>query len=208
MFLENFEGSTETKRYRSSIMNFKQIADLTGTPYDKVLMKAIPHNEGWMRIRGTAKTADFYNVPGFWKYSRANRVYLRYAEVLLLYAETRFLLGDTTGPGLNALNQVRQRDELAPISALTLQAIKDERRAELYSEPERFFDLLRWGDAPTVLKDEGKKLYTLMAIDANGDPVVTAIDGPGQGWQEKYWFFPYPQAQIEANPNLHQNPGW
>ena len=208
MFLENFEGSTETKRYRSSIMNFKQIADLTGTPYDKVLMKAIPHNEGWMRIRGTAKTADFYNVPGFWKYSRANRVYLRYAEVLLMYAEVRFLLGDATGKGLDALNQVRQRDELAPISALTLQAIKDERRAELYSEPERFFDLLRWGDAPTVLKDEGKKLYTLMAIDANGDPVVTAIDGPGQGWQDKYWFFPYPQAQIEANPNLKQNPGW
>ena len=207
-FLENFEGSTETKRYRSSIMNFKQIADLTGTPYDKVLMKAIPHNEGWMRIRGTAKTADFYQVTGFWKYSKANRFYLRYAEVLLMYAEVSFLLGNTTGKGLDALNQVRQRDELAPISALTLQAIKDERRAELYSEPERFFDLLRWGDAPTVLKDEGKKLYTLMAIDANGDPVVTAIDGPGQGWQEKYWFFPYPQAQIEANPNLHQNPGW
>ncbi len=207
-FLERHEGGTETKRYRSSIMNFKQIAALTGTPYDKVLMKAIPHNEGWMRVRGTAKTADFYDVSGFWKYSRANRVYMRYAEVLLMYAEVRFLKGDATGKGLDALNQVRLRDGIAPIPALTLQAIKDERRAELYSEPERFFDLLRWGDAPTVLKDEGIKPYTLMAITAEGEPVVNVIDGPGQGWQEKYWFFPYPQAQIEANPNLKQNPGW
>lgn len=209
MFLENFEGSTETKRYRSTIMNFKQIADLTGTPYDKVLMKSIPHNEGWMRIRGNANADDFYNVTGFWKYSCANRVYMRYAEVLLMYAEARFLKdGDANGKGLDALNQVRLRDGIAPISALTLQAIKDERRAELYTSPERYFDLLRWGDAPTVLKDEGKKLYTLMAITAEGEPVVTAIDGPGQGWQDKYWFFPYPQAQIEANPNLKQNPGW
>lgn len=209
MFLENFEGSTETKRYRSTIMNFKQIADLTGTPYDKVLMKSIPHNEGWMRIRGNANADDFYNVTGFWKYTMANRVYMRYAEVLLMYAEARFLKdGDANGKGLDALNQVRLRDGIAPISALTLQAIKDERRAELYTSPERYFDLLRWGDAPTVLKDEGKKLYTLMAITAEGEPVVTAIDGPGQGWQDKYWFFPYPQAQIEANPNLKQNPGW
>ena len=209
MFLENFEGSTETKRYRSTIMNFKQIADLTGTPYDKVLMKSIPHNEGWMRIRGNANADDFYNVTGFWKYTCANRVYMRYAEVLLMYAEARFLKdGDANGKGLDALNQVRLRDGIAPISALTLQAIKDERRAELYTSPERYFDLLRWGDAPTVLKDEGKKLYTLMAITAEGEPVVTAIDGPGQGWQDKYWFFPYPQAQIEANPNLKQNPGW
>lgn len=209
MFLENFEGSTETKRYRSTIMNFKQIADLTGTPYDKVLMKSIPHNEGWMRIRGNANADDFYNVTGFWKYTMANRVYMRYAEVLLMYAEARFLKdGDANGKGLDALNQVRLRDGIAPVSALTLQAIKDERRAELYTSPERYFDLLRWGDAPTVLKDEGKKLYTLMAITADGEPVVTAIDGPGQGWQDKYWFFPYPQAQIEANPNLKQNPGW
>ncbi|MDO5443776.1 MAG: RagB/SusD family nutrient uptake outer membrane protein [Bacteroidia bacterium] len=209
MFLENFEGSTETKRYRSTIMNFKQIADLTGTPYDKVLMKSIPHNEGWMRIRGNANADDFYNVTGFWKYTMTNRVYMRYAEVLLMYAEARFLKdGDANGKGLDALNQVRLRDGIAPISALTLQAIKDERRAELYTSPERYFDLLRWGDAPTVLKDEGKKLYTLMAITAEGEPVVTAIDGPGQGWQDKYWFFPYPQAQIEANPNLKQNPGW
>ena len=209
MFLENHEGGTETPRYRSTIMNFKQIADLTGTPYDQVLMKAIPHNEGWMRRRGIAMTADFYNVTGFWKYSKANRFYLRYAEVLLMYAETRFLKdGDANGKGLAALNQVRQRDGLAPLGSLTMQAIKDERRAELYSEPERFFDLLRWGDAPTVLKDEGKKLYTLMEITADGEPVVNVIDGPGQGWQDKYWFFPYPQAQIEANPNLKQNPGW
>lgn len=209
MFLENFEGSTETKRYRSTIMNFKQIADLTGTAYDQVLKKSIPHNEGWMRIRGNAKTADFYNTTGFWKYSTANRVYMRYAEALLMYAEARFLKdADANGEGLKALNQVRTRDGIPTISALTLQAIKDERRAELYTSPERFFDLVRWGDAPTALKDAGKKLYTLMSIDADGEPVVNVIDGPGQGWQDKYLFFPYPQAQIEANPNLKQNPGW
>lgn len=208
-FLENYEGSTETKRFRSTIMNFKQIADLTGTPYNKVLLKSIPHNEGWMRVRGAAHNDDFYNVTGFWKYSKANRVYLRYAEALLLYAEARFLNdGDANGKGLAALNEVRQRDELAPLPALTMQAIKDERRAELYTAPERFFDLIRWGDAPIVFKDAGKKLYTLVEITAAGDPVVKVIDGPGDGWQDKYLFFPYPQAQIEANPNLKQNPGW
>ena len=124
---------------------------------------------------------------------------LRYAEVLLMYAEAKFLVdNDADKSGLKALNEVRRRAQIPELASMTYQDIKDERRAELFCEQERFFDLVRWGDAPTVLANKGKKL----------EWNVVEEDGPGKGWQDKYNLLPFPFEQISANPNLKQNPGW
>ena len=61
-------------------------------------------------------------------------------------------------------------------------AVKQERRAEFAMEFERFFDLVRWGDALSVL-------------------------GP-LGYQNKHRFYPIPTSALNSNPNLVQNPEW
>ena len=171
----------------------------------------IYHNAGYFTYRGIGFNDDFYNAnPPFWKWSKANAPMLRYAEVLLLYAEAKFLVdGDADKSGLKALNEVRRRAQIPELASMTYQDIKDERRAELFCEQERFFDLVRWGDAKTVLANKGKKQYIFHGYKP-GTTVwdVEEVDGPGKGWQDKYEFLPFPFEQVSANRNLTQNPGW
>ena len=212
-FLEAHEGGIEKPRFKSTIHTYEQILAMDypegATPGIKEGRK-IDHNEGYFTYRGVAYISDLYDVPGFGKYSMTNAALLRYAEVLLLYAEAKFLVDkDADGTGLAALNEVRRRAQIDPVPALTYQIIKDERRAELFYEQERFFDLVRWGDAPTVLKDKGKKQYRFHGYKpGTTEWDIEVLDGPGHGWQDKYNLLPFPFEQISANPNLKQNPGW
>lgn len=98
---------------------------------------------------------------------------LRYADALLLNAEAKVRKGQN---GDAALNLVRVRAGLAPISGATLTQILDERRAEMACEwwGERYNDLIRTGQAATVL--------------------------PGFSADKAY--LPVPQSQIDLNPNL------
>ena len=211
-FLEAHEGGIEKPRFKSTIHTYEQVLamDYAEGKTPGVLPKGICHNEGYFTYRGIAFISDFYDIPGFWKYSRTNAAMLRYAEVLLLYAEAKFLVdNDADGSGLAALNEVRRRAQIPEVSALTYQIIKDERRAELFYEQERYFDLVRWGDAPEALKNKGKKLYKFYGYKpGTTDWNIEVIDGPGSGWQDKYNLLPFPFEQISANPNLKQNPGW
>ena len=61
-------------------------------------------------------------------------------------------------------------------------AIKQERRVEFGMEYERFFDLVRYGDAINVLG--------------------------GNGYQNKHRYYPIPTSALNSNPNLVQNPEW
>lgn len=115
-----------------------------------------------------------------------NQRVLRYADVLLMAAECMNEAGNgATGVGL--VNQVRARVGLSALT-YTTQAqlrtdIKKERRAELGLEGERFFDLVRWGDALSVL-------------------------GP-LGYQARCNYYPIPQPEIDkSNGVLIQNPLW
>ncbi len=211
-FLEAHEGGIEKPRFKSTIHTYEQVLamDYAEGKTPGVLPKGICHNEGYFTYRGIAFLSDFYDIPGFWKYSRTNAAMLRYAEVLLLYAEAKFLVdNDADGSGLEALNEVRRRAQIPEVSALTYQIIKDERRAELFYEQERYFDLVRWGDAPEVLKNKGKKLYKFYGYKpGTTEWNIEVIDGTGSGWQDKYNLLPFPFEQTSANPNLKQNPGW
>jgi hypothetical protein len=82
---------------------------------------------------------------------RQDTYIIRLADTYLMEAEA---LGATGARAQALLDAVRARVGL-PSVPVTMDAIKKERRAELAGEGHRWFDLVRWGDAPTVLAGRG-----------------------------------------------------
>jgi len=127
-----------------------------------------------------------------------NKRMIRYADVLLFYAEIDFLLENTTGAGLDALNQVRQRVDMPSVDALTAEVIKHERDIELAYEFSRWFDLVRWSFDPAWGIDFAQ-------LDWGIDPdnsVIPFIKGKNE-------YLPIPLSEIDLNEGaLEQNPGW
>lgn len=107
---------------------------------------------------------------------------LRFAEVLLIKAEAAANLG---GDAATPLNQVRNRVNLASISNPTLEDIWKERRLELAFEHDRWFDLIRTGQAQQAMAADGK----------------TFIVG-------QHELFPIPNDQLNQTPDMTQNPNW
>ncbi len=116
---------------------------------------------------------------------------LRYADVLLMYAEA---INEQSGPAANAynaINQVRERAKLPDLTSGLSQAnfrdsVYRERRWEFVQEGQRWFDLARTGLLVNSIK-------TVKAKSAVSD---------------KDNLFPIPQAEINVNSKLTQNPGW
>ena len=212
-FLAQHEGSVDKPRFKSTIHTYEQVLEMDYadgvTPGVK---SAVYSNAGYFTFRGVGFLSEAYEgtSPPFWKWYKVNTPMLRYAEVLLLYAEAKFLVDkDADGSGLKALNEVRRRAQIPELASMTYQDIKDERRAELFCEQERYFDLVRWGDAPTVLANKGKTNYIFHGYKpGTTEWDVEAVPGSGKGWQDKYNLLPFPYEQTSANPNLDQNTGW
>ncbi len=152
---------------------------------------------------------DFYDVNVI--HSKINWPGMRYAEVLLLYAEACVQSGTKTDLGLAAINEIRLRAGLDNLPSYTLQDLKDEKRAELAYEGERFLDLVRWGDAPAALATRGFTMYNFYGyVEGTTDYNVTEM-----GVQDAVGFqsgrdelFPFPYNERLLNPNLGQNTGW
>lgn len=151
-------------------------------------------------------------------FTKANWPGMRYSEVLLNYAEACMLSNSKLAEGLAALNEVRSRAGLDPLPSLTLQAVKDEKRAELVLEGNRFLDLIRWGDAPTELNDRGLENHSFLGyVDGtdveNGTPAdyniqVEPVQGSEGFITGRDELFPFPYTELLLNENLVQNPGW
>ena len=118
-----------------------------------------------------------------------NIKYLRFAEVILMKAEALNELGQTTD-AIVLLNQIRNRAGLANSTAVSQSdlrtAIWKERRVEMAFEHDRFFDLVRTGQAAAAFTIHGKNFVT-----------------------GKHEVFPLPQAFIDEAGGLStQNPGY
>lgn len=126
----------------------------------------------------------------------------RYADVLLLKAEALIMQG---APNLNAageiIDKIRVRAGLEKLSNATksnkeamVNALLKERRLELAFEAQRWFDLVRLGKVEEIMnsvfaKDTGRKARAYL-------------------FNENSYKLPIPQAVIDQNPNLVQNPGY
>ena len=109
-------------------------------------------------------------------------VFLRLADVILMRAEAAFRLGNTA-QALTDINAIRTRSGVAPLTAVTADAILAERGREFAWEGWRRNDMIRFG----TFSLERKFMKNL---------------------DKRRELFPIPQPRIDANPLLKQNPGY
>lgn len=110
---------------------------------------------------------------------------LKYSDILLIRAEAGFHIGQTS-EATDRVNEIRSRAGLDPLGTVTLENILKERRLEMAMEHDRWFDIVRTGQAVAAMAADGK----------------TFIPG-------KHEVFPVPQAQITASGGrLTQNNGY
>lgn len=160
-----------------------------------------------------------------------NYLVMRYAEVLLNYAEACLQTGDQA-EAKKYINMIQKRAGSKTISeTVDMDVLKKEKSYELWLEGCRWFDIMRWNDtkakdrltkAGTVVPHLFDKVFRAPKAD---DQNVTWEHGSAAnsrfyttntpetnfkvGFKEgKHEFFPYPQTVLDKNPNLQQNPGW
>jgi len=162
---------------------------------------------------------DQYLIKGSYWASSMNRIVFRYADVLLMRAEAYAQLGNTE-QAIQLVNQIRSRAATSTQMIANypntygvkiyitnykgsyskeeaVNIVKMERRLEFGMECERFFDLVRWGDASTVLNK-----YYAEEIDN------CAIYREAKFTANKDEYLPIPFAQISAsNGHYTQNIG-
>ena len=163
-----------------------------------------------------------------------NYVVMRYAEVLLNYAEACLNTGDQS-EAKKYINMIQERAGSKTISqTVDMDVLKREKSYELWLEGCRWFDVMRWKDTKAIerLKNVGSdcphlfdKLFRAPKADdrkvtwqhgteANSRFYTVSTSaakdaGFEVGFKEgKHEFFPYPQTVKDKNPNLEQNPGW
>jgi hypothetical protein len=111
---------------------------------------------------------------------------IRLAEMYLTRAEANFRAGTTVGATpLSDINRVRARAKLPALTSLTLPAILRERKLELAFEGFRLGDLKR-----------------------NQESTIDPVTGKVIPWNDNRLVLPIPLAEMNANPNLVQNPGY
>ena len=139
-------------------------------------------------------------------------IYLRYAEILLNYAEAQ---NEAVGPDAtvyDAINQIRERADMPDLPAGLSQsemreAIRRERQVELAFEEHRFYDVRRWMIA---METENEPAYGIN-ITKSGNTLTyerkVALDG--RKFEQKHYWLPIPRAEIQSSGNkLEQSPNY
>ncbi|XVJ67470.1 MAG: RagB/SusD family nutrient uptake outer membrane protein [Lacibacter sp.] len=152
---------------------------------------------------------------------------MRYADILLMYAEAKIELNEIDATVTNAINLVRSRGGL-PNATVNDQAtlrriVRNERVVEFAGEGIRLFDLRRWdiyekaNSGPVVGAASDPLVPPATPVfDANGIPDYTASVNQRIRFRNqtrnnnnpKYKLWPIPQFEIDANTNIKQNNGW
>lgn len=127
--------------------------------------------------------------------SSRNIPVLRYAEVLLIYAEALNEISGPTREAYEAIDKVRSRAGIEKLADIAPTLSKDEFRDSVFQErrKEFAFEYKRWFDLSRRGAD-----YFVKTLHAAGKPNA----------QAKHIHLPIPQRELDLNPNLKQNPDW
>lgn len=191
-------------------------------------------NSFWLAFKQVMRKADTDGNKYGDNIRLNNYVVMRYAEVLLNYAEACLQTGDQA-EAKRYINMIQERAGSKTISqTVDMDVLKKEKSYELWLEGCRWFDVMRWKDTKAIerLKNVGSdcphvfdKLFRAPKADdrkvtwEHGEEAnsrfytVSTSAAKDAGFDVgfkagKHEFFPYPQTVMDKNPNLEQNPGW
>jgi hypothetical protein len=135
----------------------------------------------------------------------------RLGEILLNYAEAAFEL-NKTDEALSAVNQLRERAGIALLGSIDRDKIRNERKVELFSENQRYWDLKRWRTAVSAISRPFTGIATLYDVNSGKFVVefLDNIDGQNQAsFEDKHYYLPITPTRIANNPSLApENPGY
>jgi len=209
-----YPGATLRRIFRNEDTRIRKI--FVDTVYGDVDAKTKiyqPHFDKWRDSTST----DIKN-------SGINYPVIRWAEVLLLYAEALNELNRPT-EALVAFNKVRSRAFGNKTTFNVTITNKDQLRDSIFDEKRREFaneEHVRWFDLIRINGSGGRLIDKVISSWTN-DPVAQGdywtkakfdawnsayIPQPGDAKYNKYLLFPIPYSEINANPLLIQNPGW
>ncbi len=148
-------------------------------------------------------------------------IFIRYAEIVLNYAEAAEELGQSAD-ALTMLNQIRARAGMPDVPAdggpnrTLMDRIRQERQIELAFEGHRYFDVRRWMIAPDVYAGSNDGIRITGRLDPDGELLVTntyryeyeRVPLQQKSWDDRNYFVPIPRDEINRNPKLVQNPGY
>ena len=191
-------------------------------------------NSFWLAFKQVIRAADTGGKVYGDNIRLNNYIIMRYAEVLLNYAEACIQPGDAA-TAKTVINQIQQRAGSKTISAsVDMEVLKREKSYELWLESCRWFDIMRWNDQTALARLEkvgtdvphlfDKLFRTPSSSDRsvkweNGSEAnsrfytVSSSEAKDKGFdvgfkKGKHELFPFPQTVMDKNPNLEQNPGW
>jgi hypothetical protein len=151
-----------------------------------------------------------------------NWIFLRYADILLMYAEAQNQVNGpnssadgSTKTALWAINLVRKRAGVSDLpSSISKEdfdvRLRNERSVELVIEDQRYFDLKRWGIGEVMMQPVHQAIATKKA-DGTFTYDFSQTTGPVRYQypvKDQFNLYPIPVSEITRNPTLVQNPGW
>ena len=194
----------------------------TGQPIGTAMYNSWPSSSTPDRVGGSEFATDQgYNLKKWVDYDTdsdnpstgaINMILIRYADVLLMYAEAKIELNELDQSVYDAINAVRGRPtvEMPPIDAGKSQAelrdiVRNERAVELAFEGLRLYDMNRW-----QIGEEKAGLVQGMYYQEEGSDVWKLWNN---GFERRFrperdYLWPIPQAEIEVNDAITQNPNY
>ena len=175
----------------------------------------------WRKYNEISKPSELDN-------SETAFIIMRYADVLLMYAEAKTELGEIDNSVYQAINEVRQRKSvnMPPITnknqSELRSIIRKERKCEFAWEGLRWSDIRRWGIAENVMNEVlyGRPpkdyLHSAPKIDENGTPDYSTVSNKNDMRvielrsfnKDRDYVLPIPRIEIETNTALKQNPNY
>ena len=136
--------------------------------------------------------------------------FFRYGEIILNYAEAVLALGDEADARLH-INMIRTRagmPEITESGPELVERYRNERQVELAFEGHRYFDARRWMIAPDELDEDGLgiDIYGALQPDGSLEYTYTPVKIQDRGWNDRTYFLPIPEAEMNKNDQLVQNP--
>jgi len=196
--------------------------DWVCAPFRYVVTNGVPVKTDWLPTniyeRSVGKWRREYEpLPRNQEYTPTNFPLLRYADILLMFAEAENEINGPTTAAYNAINMVRRRGYGKPIAVPNatadlpvglakvdfFEAIKSERLRELALEAVRKHDLVRWGIYASTMEQLVPVLQSTMPA-----ALATAAVNQAKNVTARSVLFPIPNSEISVNPYITQNSGW